>query len=149
MAADAAPPTTASRWSRLHRIGVELVFSGAEYDSVDRAGKVTIVERHLHGMIAVLILVHQHDGPLTFGTLDGVSGHQNVAVLVLHIAADLVELVNGINRLHPFFGDYLRCQILRRIESDPIIFVDRQEAAAPTSAAAACRDVMEMVSSCG
>ena len=97
----------------------------------ERLRPASIGKRHLHGMVVVLVLVDQHDGPLPIGPFDGVRGYQGVAILIPHVAGDLVELVNGIHGLHPLFGDHLRRQILRRIVSDAIVLVDREEAAAP------------------
>src|SRR5580658_1632200 len=106
-----------------------------------------IGEHHLYGAIVVLVLVHQHDGPLPIRTLDGVSRHQSVPVLVFHVARDFVEFVCGIDGLYPFLGDNLRRQILRGITYDAVVLVYWQETAAATSAL--CCDVMEIVSAAG
>ena len=88
-----------------------------------------IAERHFHGMVVIVILVHQHHGPLPVGPLQGISRHQRVSVFILHVARDFEELVDGIHRLHPFLRDHLRREILRRIVLDVAVVVHRQEAA--------------------
>ena len=120
-----------------NRIGMELVFRGTEDHAFHRAGERAIAarrgigERDLHGMVVILVLVDQHHRPLSIGPFDGICGHQDVAVLVLHVARDPEELVNGIDGLHPLLGDHLRRQVLRRVVSNAIVFVDREEIRRP------------------
>ena len=108
-----------------------LVFGRAEDHPVHRAGEEATIsgdrigERHLHGVVVVVVFVDQHDGPLPVGPFDGIGRDQDVPILILHVARYFEELVNGIDGLYPFLGNYLRRQILRGIIRDVVILVYR------------------------
>ncbi len=129
-------------------ICMPVVFGGAEYDPVYRAGKEAFlpgfrtVETHLHRMVMVSIFVDQHDGPLPIGTLHRIRRHERIPVAILYVARALEQLVYRIHRLHPFFCDDFRRKILRRIVKHAPISVHRQKAVSSVNRS----DVVKVIS---
>src|SRR5260370_18675143 len=114
--------------------GVPHVFGGSEGNAVDLAGEMAaafglwIVENHFHRVIVVLIPINQHHGPQSVRALDCIRRDQQRSRSIGHVARNFEKFVGSIDRLDPLLGNYLGCQILRRIALQVIVFIEHENA---------------------
>jgi hypothetical protein len=92
-------------------LSVPLIFVGTESDSVNLAGKMTVVfaagECDFHGVVVELVAVYDHYRPLSIGPLDSVCGDENVAGSIVDVARGLKLFVGRVDGLYPLFGNDL------------------------------------------
>src|ERR1035441_5151591 len=86
-----------------------------------------IMEEDAHLMWMIVVLVDEHQRPLTVWTMESVSRHQHVSLGIFHITGSAIEKMFGMFRLGPFLGDELGGKKLRRRLQNLIVIVDHEQ----------------------
>src|ERR1700741_5308287 len=82
-------------------------------------------------MRMIEVFVDEQQGPLAVRTLQGVSGHERMAVGVFDIARSAKKLMLRITLFYPLLGHELRSEELRGAPANLIIFVEHEHVVRP------------------